>query len=40
MNISVRAVESGKIIRWLRELEENPLNYYQGRSQGASATVS
>ena len=29
MNISVRAVESGKIIRWLRELEENPLNYYQ-----------
>ncbi|OPK07408.1 tyrosine-type recombinase/integrase [Pseudomonas sp. VI4.1] len=29
MNISVRAVESGKIIRWLRELEENPLRYYE-----------
>lgn len=29
MNISERAVESGKILRWLRELEENPLRYYE-----------
>ncbi|KRP65410.1 tyrosine-type recombinase/integrase [Pseudomonas orientalis] len=29
MNISERAVESGKIFRWLKELEENPLQYYQ-----------
>lgn len=29
MNISERAVESGKVFRWLRELEENPLQYYQ-----------
>lgn len=29
MSISVRAVESGKILRWLREVEENPLRYYE-----------
>lgn len=29
MNVSERAVESGKIFRWLKELEENPLQYYQ-----------
>lgn len=29
MNISERAVESGRIFRWLKELEENPLHYYQ-----------
>ena len=29
MNISVRSFESAKIFRWLRELEENPLQYYQ-----------
>ncbi|KPW69002.1 Uncharacterized protein ALO82_01885 [Pseudomonas syringae pv. broussonetiae] len=29
MNISEHAFESAKIFRWLRELEENPLQYYQ-----------
>lgn len=29
MNISGRAIESSKILRWLRELEENPLRYYE-----------
>ncbi|MDY1047580.1 tyrosine-type recombinase/integrase [Pseudomonas coleopterorum] len=28
MNFSERAFESAKIFRWLRELEENPLQYY------------
>lgn len=29
MNISAHAFESAKIFRWLRDLEENPLQYYQ-----------
>lgn len=29
MNISERAIESGRIFRWLRDLEENPLRYYE-----------
>lgn len=28
MNFSEHAIESAKIFRWLRELEENPLQYY------------
>ncbi len=29
MNFAERVTESNKVFRWLRELEENPLNYYQ-----------
>lgn len=43
MNISEHAFESAKIFRWLRELEENPLQYYQvvlsDNSSGAYAPL-
>lgn len=43
MNFSEHAFESAKIFRWLRDLEENPLQYYQvelsDNSSGAYAPL-